>query len=138
SRYGVRGSPCFQGVHLIRSCRSSGCLVSTLSWPSVPTVLHVLSVRTQRRRWPVHQYTETPMACPSVHRNAHGLSVSTHRRPQRRPWPARQYTETTRGLSGSTRRRPMACPSVHRNARGLSETICWLSVDDFCWPVDYY
>src|SRR5690606_41649244 len=54
---------------------------------------------------PVSQYTEPLVACPSVDRDARGLSVSTYER----PWTVRQYTEP-----------PVDCPSVHTNVRGLS------------------
>src|SRR5690606_40328314 len=76
-----------------------------MSCPSVHSDAGGLSISTQKRPWPVRQYTETPMACPSVHidahRDAHGLPVSTQRRPVAcpavhgdDPWPVRQYTET--------------------------------------------
>src|SRR5690606_39405633 len=53
---------------------------------------------------PVSQYTEPLVACPSVHRDARGLSVSTYER----PWTVRQYTEP-----------PVDCPPVHTDGRGL-------------------
>src|SRR5690606_40686443 len=76
-------------------------------------------------RFASRQDIRAPVACPSVHRGARGLSVST----QSRPWTVRQYTETARGLSVSTYERPrpvrqytetpVDCPSVHRAAREL-------------------
>src|SRR5690606_39765473 len=76
-----------------------------MSCPSVHSDAGGLSISTPNRPWPVRQYTETPMACPSVHvdahRDAHGLPGSTQRRPVAclsvhgdDPRPVRQHTET--------------------------------------------